>query len=402
MPSFFLLAITYLGFISLGLPDSILGVVWPSVYPHFGLTADHLGVVLVATVCGYLVSSILAGRALQVLGVGGLLAASCALVTVSLAGFALAPLWSIFVGSAVFAGLGAGAIDSGLNAYAARHYSARQMNWLHACWGVGATLSAMMAAALLARHFPWQWTYGSLCVLMVAMTALFTLTLKAWQGQLEPVGQASADASAPIDQVPATMREALRHPLVIAQILVFFVYSGFEFSLANWSYTLLTQYRGFSEGLAGTAVSLFWISLTAGRFLLGAIADRVGVRRLLLLCVTTGLLGGLSFVLTPWSWGSMAGLAVLGASLAPLYPGMMTLTPRHLGRLADHAVGFQVGGAMLGQVSVPSLGGVLLVAYGPAALNGLLGVMALLLWLAIMGLFWAARRETGVEPTRGA
>jgi fucose permease len=393
MPSLFLLVITYLGFISLGLPDSILGVVWPSVYPHFGLTADYLGAVLAATVSGYLVSSIMAGRVLQLLGVGGLLAASCALVSVSLAGFALAPIWPIFVGSAVFAGLGAGAIDSGLNAYAARYFSARQMNWLHACWGVGATLSAMTAAALLAKHFPWQWTYGSLCVLMIGMTALFTLTLKAWKKSPEPAGQTPADASAAIDQVPATMREALRHPLVIAQVLVFFVYSGFEMSVANWSYTLLTQYRVLSEGLAGTAVSLFWISLTAGRFLLGAIADRVGVRRLLMLCVTTGLLGGLSFALAPWPWVSISGLAVLGASLAPLYPGMMTLTPRHLGRLADHAVGFQVGGAMLGQVSVPSLGGVLLVAYGPAALNALVGVMALLLWLVIMGLLWAARRE---------
>ncbi len=400
MPSLFLLVITYLGFISLGLPDSILGVVWPSVYPHFGLTADHLGVVLAATVSGYLVSSILAGRALQLLGVGGLLAASCAVVSASLAGFALAPVWPIFVGSAVFAGLGGGAIDSGLNAYAARHFSARQMNWLHACWGVGATLSAMAAAALLTRHFPWQWTYGSVFFVMVGMTALFTLTLKAWTGRAEPAGQVPADAPTAEGQVPATMREALRHPLVIAQVLVFFVYSGFEMTMANWSYTLLIQYRGVSEGLAGTAVSLFWISLTAGRFLLGAIADRVGVRRLLTLCVTTGLLGGLCFVLAPWQGVSIAGLAAVGASLAPIYPGMMTLTPRQLGRLADHAVGFQVGGAMLGQVSVPSLGGVLLVAYGPAALNGLVGVMALLLWLVIMGLLWAGHREAAEAPTR--
>jgi fucose permease len=402
MPSFFLLVIAYLGFISLGLPDSILGVVWPSVYPHFGLTADYLGVVLAATVSGYLISSILAGRALQLLGVGGLLAASCAVVAVSLAGFALAPIWPIFVGSAVFAGLGGGAIDSGLNAYAARHFSARQMNWLHAFYGIGATLSAMTAAALLARHFPWQWTYGSVFFVMIGMTTLFTLTLNAWQRGSEPAAQVPADAPAAEAQVPATMREALRHPLVIAQVLVFFVYSGFEMMMANWSYTLLIQYREVSGSLAGTAVSLFWIALTAGRFLLGAIADRVGVQRLLILCVTTGLLGGLCFVLAPWPWVSLSGLAVVGASLAPIYPGMMTLTPRHLGRLADHAVGFQVGGAMLGQVSVPSLGGVLLVAYGPAALNGLMGVMALLLWLAIMGLLWAARREMPGEPTRRA
>lgn len=393
MPSLFLLVITYLGFISLGLPDSVLGVVWPSVYPHFNLTADALGVVLAATVVGYLVSSVLAGRALQALGVGGLLAASCALVSVSLAGFALAPTWPVFVGSAVVAGLGGGAIDSGLNAYAARHFSARQMNWLHAFYGIGATLSAMTAAALLARHFPWQWTYGILLIVMLGMTSLFTLTLKAWPRDAQPDEPTQPGVPTPESLQPATMREALRHPLVLAQVLVFFVYSGFEMTMANWSYTLLIQYRQGSEAIAGAAVSLFWISLTAGRFLIGAIADHVGLRRLLSFCVTTGMLGGLCFVLAPWQGVSIAGLAIVGASLAPIYPGLMTLTPRHLGRLADHAVGFQVGGAMLGQVSVPSLGGVLLVAFGPAALNGLVGVMAVTLWLVILGLLWTTGRE---------
>jgi len=393
MPSLFLLVITYLGFISLGLPDSVLGVVWPSVYPHFGLTADHLGLVLAATVVGYLVSSLMAGRALQALGVGGLLAASCAVVSFSLAGFALAPTWAVFVGSAVFGGLGGGAIDSGLNAYAARHFSARQMNWLHAFYGIGATLSATMAAALLARHFPWQWTYGILLIVMLGMTTLFTLTLRAWPRDAQPDEPSQAGVPTPEALQPATMREALRHPLVLAQVLVFFVYSGFEMTMANWSYTLLIQYRQASEAFAGAAVSLFWISLTAGRFLIGAIADRVGVRRLLTFCATTGMLGGLCFVLAPWQWVRIAGFAIVGASLAPIYPGLMTLTPRHLGRLADHAVGFQVGGAMLGQVSVPSLGGVLLVAFGPAALNGLMGVMAVTLWLVILGLLWSTGRE---------
>lgn len=412
MPARLLLAITYLGFISLGLPDSIIGIAWPSVYPHFKLTAGHLGTVLAATVTGYLVSSMLAGRFLQMLGVGGLLAASSALVALSLAGFALAPAWPLFVGSAVIAGLGAGAIDSGLNAYAARHFSARHMNWLHACWGVGTTLGALSTTAILARHLPWQWAYGALGTAMIGMTALFTLTLKAWQAEPglrsgSPAGQGPTiqdpTAQDPTGQGPAgqaarqesvSMRAAMRHPLVLAQVLVFFVYSGTEMMAANWAYTLLTQYRGLPASTAGTIVTLFWISLTAGRFLLGAIADRVGVRRLLASCITTALAGGLVFVLAPWPHASAVGLAVLGASLAPIYPGLMTLTPSHLGPFADHAVGFQVGGAMLGQVTIPSLGGLLLVTYGPAALNGLTGIMAVLLWLAIIGLLGATRPQT--------
>ncbi|MNY00012.1 Glucose/mannose transporter GlcP [compost metagenome] len=394
MPSLFLLIITYLGFISLGLPDSILGVVWPSVYPHFGLTAGYLGMVLTATVVGYLISSFNAGRLLQRLGVGGLLAASCALVTVSLTGFALAPAWPLFVASGVIAGLGAGAIDSGLNAYAARHFSARHMSWLHACWGVGATLGALTTTAVLARGLPWPWTYGMLALVMAGMTTLFTLSRNTWKaGPTPPGGQPEAEVTgtAALHAEPATMREAIRHPLVQAQVLVFFVYTGTEMTAASWAFTLLTQYRGLSEPIAGSAVTLFWVSLTAGRFGLGAIADRVGVPRLLSFCVTSGLLGGLIFAFAPWTPLSIAGLAMLGASLAPIYPGMMTLTPRHLGRLADHAVGFQVGSATLGQVTLPSLGGLLLVAYGPAALNGLLALLVLAVWLALMTLLAKAR-----------
>ena len=397
MPTLFLLIITYLGFISLGLPDSILGVVWPSVYPHFGVSAGHLGMVLTATVLGYLVSSFQAGFLLQRLGVGGLLAASCALVTISLTGFALAPAWALFVACGVIAGLGAGAIDSGLNAYAARHFSARQMSWLHACWGVGATLGAMTTTAILARGVAWPWSYGMLALVMAGMTMLFTLTRNAWQSGPTPPGgppEAEVTGAVALQEEPATMREAIRHPLVQAQVLLFFVYTGTEMTAANWAYTLLTQYRGLSEALAGSAVTLFWVSLTAGRFGLGAIADRVGVPRLLSFSVTAGLVGGLTFALSPWTPLSIAGLALLGASLAPIYPGMMTLTPRHLGRLADHAVGFQVGSATLGQVALPSLGGLLLVTYGPAALNGLLGVLVIALWLALMGLLRRAARPS--------
>ena len=392
MPSRFLLIITYLGFISLGLPDSILGVVWPSVYPHFGLAASYLGMVLTATVVGYLVSSFNAGRLLQRLGVGGLLAASCALVTLSLVGFALAPAWPLFVASGVFAGLGAGAIDSGLNAYAARHFTARHMSWLHACWGVGATLGAMTTTAILARGLPWPWTYGLLALVMAGMTMLFTLRRNAWKAGPTPSGgPPEAEGTGALHAEPAPMREAIRHPLVQAQVLLFFVYTGTEMTAATWAFTLLTQYRGLSEAIAGSAVPLFWVSLTAGRFGLGAIADRVGVPRLLSFSITCGLLGGLLFAFAPWTPLSIAGLALLGASLAPIYPGMMTLTPRHLGRLADHAVGFQVGSATLGQVALPSLGGVLLVAYGPAALNGLLAVLVLGVWLTLMTLLKKAR-----------
>lgn len=381
-----LLALTYLGFVSLGLPDATTGVVWPSVSSYFRVPLGNLGVLLMASASGYLVSSLLIGRLLQRLGVGGLLTVSCALIAISLAGFTLAPAWALYVASGVIAGLGAGAIDTGLNAYAARHFSARHMNWLHACWGVGATVGAITAASVLAQGLSWQWIFALLGIVMTALTLTFALTLRIWQPDSTDHAQAAHDPHAS----PIKLSHALRHPVVWVQGLVFFIYVGVETTAAQWAFTLLTQYRDVLEGAAGTALSLYWGSLTAGRFLLGAIADRVGVQRLVSASITTGLVGGLSLVLAPWPWLSVAGLVVLGASLAPIYPGLMSQTPHRLGGLADMAVGFQVAAAMLGQVIVPSIGGLVLKAHGLAWLNGMLGVLLVLLWVAITGLFWGA------------
>ena len=384
--SLFLLVPTYLGFVSLGLPDTITGGVWPSVSKHFALPLGYLGTVLVAQVSGFLVSSLSAGTAMQRLGVGGLLSASGALVAVSLAGFGLASSFGWFLAAAVIAGLGAGAIDAGLNAYAARHFSARQMTWLHGCWGVGATLGAMAAASVLAAGLAWQATYGILGVAIVLLTVTFFLNRRAWQHGASERGEAAKH------ETSGTMGEALRHPVVWAQMLAFYIYTGVEMTAGNWGFTLLSQYREVSVGLAGTAVTCYWGALTVGRFLLGASADRVGVYRLLGFSTATMALGGLTFVLAPWTWLAMVGMALLGFSLAPIYPGLMSQTPMRLGRLADHAVGFQVGVAMLGAVSIPGLGGILLEQFGISWLNGMIGVLVVLLGLIIGGLIWSARQ----------
>lgn len=380
-----LLALTYLGFVSLGLPDAVFGVVWPSAYPYFGVPAAHLGTLLATSAAGYMVSSLLAGRLLQLLGVGGLLSVSCAVVAIALGGFAIAPTWPIFAAFAVLLGLGSGAIDAGLNAFAARHFTARHMNWLHACWGVGAMLGTATAATVVASGLAWQSTYSLLGLVMVAMTLVFTLSLRHWR-------DGPATGPTPHAEAPATMREALSQPLVWAQIGVFFAYTGVEMTVGQWSYTLLTQYRDYSLEAAGTAVSVYWGSLTAGRFLLGTIVNRMGVPRLLRIGVTTALLGGLTFVVAPWAWLSAVGLAVVGFSLAPIYPGLMTQTPARLGRFSDFAVGFQASAGMLGAVMVPTIGGLLLQTQGAAWLNGMIGGLVVILWLAVLALFRHAQR----------
>ncbi|MFP5502547.1 MAG: MFS transporter, partial [Candidatus Sericytochromatia bacterium] len=264
----------------------------------------------------------------------------------------------------------------------ARHFTARHMNWLHACWGVGATLGTATAATVVVSGLAWQSTYGLLGLVMVVMTLVFTLSLKQWR-------DGPATGSAHQAEAPATMREALGQPLVWAQIGVFFAYTGVEMTVGQWSYTLLTQYRDYSLEAAGMAVSVYWGALTAGRFLLGAIVHRLGVPRLLRMGATTALLGGLTFVVAPWAWLSAVGLAVVGFSLAPIYPGLMTQTPSRLGRFSDFAVGFQASAGMLGAVLVPTVGGLILQTQGAAWLNGMIGGLVVVLWLSIMALFRA-------------
>ncbi len=230
-PSLFLLVLTYLGLVSLGLPDTITGVVWPSVAKHFALPLGYLGTVLVASVTGVLVSSLSAGTAIQRLGVGGLLSASGALVAVSLAGEGGArgtgragPQFWLVPGGAVIAGLGAGAIDAGLNAYAARHFSARQMAWLHGFWGVGATLGAMAAASVWLPAWRGRRRIGFSGQRDRPLTVTFFLNRQAWQSGGSERGEAAKH------ETPGTMGEALRHPVVWAQMLAFYIYTGVEMS----------------------------------------------------------------------------------------------------------------------------------------------------------------------------
>src|SRR5688572_30786198 len=161
-PILFLLA--YLAFISLGLPDAVLGVAWPSLRAGFGISQSALGAVLGAGMLGYFVSGIVAGGLMNWLGAGGLLAASSGVVTLGLVGYAAAPSWALFFPVGALMGLGSGAIDAGLNGYAARHFSVRHLNWLHACWGVGASTGPLIMTAVIARGLGYRVGYGVLAL----------------------------------------------------------------------------------------------------------------------------------------------------------------------------------------------------------------------------------------------
>jgi fucose permease len=344
-----LLVIAYLGFISLGLPDTLIGVAWPSVRNHFGLQQSAVSLIFFGSGCSYFLSSFFTGRLLKILRIGTLLAASSALVALSVFGYAFAPVWLLFAACSLLHGLGSGAIDAGLNHYVAHHFSARHMNWLHACYSIGAMLGPLIMTGVIAWNRSWRGGYLMVAITLVILSMLFAVTRRRW----DKPGNTSNE---PSSQPPgATTAETLRHPIVWLHILLFFVYTGLELTVGQWSFTILTESRGIEKELAGLWVTIFWASIAAGRILFGFIVDRLGIDRLLRISTVIIVAGTALFALNFSNAISAFALGLTGLGLAPIYPCMMTRTPQRLGKsLAAHVIGFQVSAAMLGAAAIPS------------------------------------------------
>src|SRR6266545_2510489 len=318
-PGLLLIALAYVGFVSLGLPDAVLGVAWPTVRDTFALPQGAAGFVFVASGLGYFVTSFFSGRLTHALGIGSLLAASTALVAAAMFGFAFSPLWAVFVACAVVHGLGSGAIDAGLNGYAAHHLSARQMNWLHACYCFGAMLGPWLMTAVLTAGGHYSIGYSVVGAVMLTLATVFLLTRTRW-------GRASATAETAEPQLGT--RAAPRHPTVLLQMVVFFLYTGLEATFSQWTFTVLTEFRGVSGELAGFVVGVYWGSIGVGRVVFGLVADRIGIDRLLRCSLLAAVAGAVLFALPLPAEVAFAGVVLAGFGLAPVFPCLMTRTPQ--------------------------------------------------------------------------
>jgi fucose permease len=344
--------LSFVAFVSLGLPDGVLGTAWPSMRRTFGLPVSELGALLLSMMAGYLASSAAAGSLVARMGVGRLLLLSSLAVAASCAGYAVAPAWRLMLPLGLLSGAGAGAIDAGLNAYAAARMSPRLVAWLHASWGVGAMLGPLLITAVLESGLGWRWGYVAVGSALLALAICFSLTLDLW------VTPASAAHAAP---APGNgVLRALRRPAVWIGIALFFAYSGVEATAGQWAYTLLSESRGLEPALAAFVVASYWASLTLGRVLAGLLASRVPTERLLRASTGAAVLAA-ALLWSNRGWASsLFGLVVLGLSLAPVFPLLISATPGRLGAGdADHAIGFQVSAACLGGAVVPAAAGLL-------------------------------------------
>jgi fucose permease len=366
----------------------LTGVAWPSIRTEFGLSLDALGALTITGTIGYLVSSFTSGRVLAGIGVGWLLVLSCLATAISLLGYGAAPFWGVMVGLGLLAGLGAGAIDAGLNTYAAENFSPRTVNWLHASFGLGAAIGPILMSSVIGAGQSWRVGYLIVGVAQLVLSSLFTLTRNRWHARIEE-GQAEPVAG-------ASMGRTLALPSVWLSILLFFLYTGLEVSAGLWLYTLLTEARGVPPPEAGAWVSVYWGSLTVGRLVSGALVARIRVRTLLQLCMLAAIVGVALLWLNFAPWLSWLGVALLGMSLAPMFPSFISLTPERMGPAhSANTIGFQIAAAMLGGAALVSAFGLIADRFGLETLGPFLLITAILLMVMFELLEWQTSARKG-------
>lgn len=350
--------LAFSAFIALGMPDGLLGIAWPALRADFGLPLDGLGPLLLASVAGYVTSSFVSGALIARVGVGRVLVASCILTGTALISYTLVPAWWMMVAFGVLVGLGAGAIDAGLNTYVATHFGARLMQWLHASWGVGITSGPILMTMGLTQFASWRLGYRLVGSFQFAMAAAFGLTLSWW---LADEGAAAGPAAErPLTDYRTPLGTTLREYRVWLSLTLFFLYVGSEMATGVWVFTLLTESRGVAEQAAGLWTGSYWGMFTVGRILAGLYANRAGSDALVQGGIGIALLGSLLLWWQPFPVANLIAVGAIGLAIAPVFPAMMTGTSRRVGaRHAANTIGMQITATGLATVLVPTVIGFL-------------------------------------------
>ena len=352
-----LIVLAYIAFISLGMPDGLFGVAWPSIREDFSLRLDSIGAFFFAGTTGYMLSSFFSGKIISRLGVGGTLAISCALTASALLGYTLVPSWWMMVSLAIASGLGAGAIDAGLNTYVASHFREGLMQWLHASFGVGVTLGPIIMTAGLTLFHTWRLGYQVVSIAQLLLATSFLLTMRMWRdnGVTE-----SAEPERHLSDYSTPFRETLQQPAVWFNLLLFFLYTGAEFSFGSWTYSLLTLSRNVPVEVAGLWAGSYWAMFTVGRILAGLLTRRFGMANLLKAGFIMALAGSVLLWWNPFPQASIIAVSIIGFAIAPIFPGLVSGTSMRVGEHhAANTIGMQIAAAGLGGAVVPSLAGVL-------------------------------------------
>lgn len=368
-----LLALIYMAFISLGLPDGLLGSAWPVMHTEMAVPEAYMGIVSMIISGGTIVSSLFSDKITRRLGTGLVTALSVSLTAGALLGFALSDrfIWLCVLG--VPYGLGAGAVDAALNNYVALHYSSRHMSWLHCSWGIGASIGPYIMGWALTTQHGWPLGYSAVFALQVVLTAVLFLSLPMWKKRGGTTDVTSEDYEAPIG-----VRDAVKIRGVKSILLAFFAYCALESTACLWASSYLVDHHGMDKPNAATFALLYFAGITVGRFLNGFVADTFGDKTM----IRVGLAiqaTALVLILIPSVHTALVGLCVLGLGCAPVYPSIIHSTPTHFGRENSHAiVGIQMAFAYCGATFMPPVFGVLGQGIGMWSYPVFMGAFALL------------------------
>ena len=384
-----LLAIIYLAFISLGLPDALLGSAWPTMYTEFHVPVSYAGIISMIIALGTIVSSLQSDRLTRRFGTGKVTAVSVGITAAALFAFSFTHSFWLLCLWAVPYGLGAGSVDASLNNYVALHYKSRHMSWLHCMWGLGASAGPVIMGRALAGG-SWQGGYRTIALLQFALTAVLLLSLRLWKRP-----QANVEGA---DFKPHPIPELLRRPGVPQVLLCFFCYSALEATAGMWAASYCTLVRGIDAETAARWASLFYVGITIGRGVCGFLTMKISDQNMIRLGQAL-IAAGVVLVLAPLGQGTLfAGLITVGLGCAPIYPSIIHETPVNFGRdVSMSMTGLQMATAYVGSCLMPPLFGLLAQYVTPTLYPWFLAVILALMFVMAESLHRRTAHRRGIE-----
>jgi len=374
-----LLAVIYLAFIGLGLPDSLLGSGWPVMHAALDVPISYAGIISVVISVGTIISSLQSDRLTKRFGAGLVTTTSLLISALSLFGFSISHSFYLLMVLALPYGLSAGAIDAALNNYVAVHYNSRHMNWLHCFWGLGAVISPFIMAYALTTPTSWSGGYRIVSVFLLGISVVLLATLRLWHNE-----SLTSNGNSTVARAPLTLPQIFAIPRVKPLLLGFFGYCALEGTAILWAATYLNQNRGITPVVAARYASTYLLGITVGRFLSGFVADRFGDRHMIRIGLVLTFIGVLAIWLPiPNTSVALVGLVLTGLGSAPIYPAIIHSTPANFGAENSQAIiGVQMAAAYTGYVIMPPLFGSLTNVFGVQLFP--IYLLALALLIAVM------------------
>jgi len=362
MVTLILLIIIYLAFISLGLPDALLGIAWPMMRQDFLLGLDAAGAISAVVTVGTIASSLLSGTLIRRFGEGKITLISGLMTGLALLGYAMAPSFIWFIILAIPLGFGAGSVDTALNHYVALHFKAHHMNWLHSFWGVGATAGPVLMAFILDKTDSWRMGYQTVAGIQLVLALVIFISLPLWKkhGALVEDQQASQEVKQEVGK-PITGFAVLKVKGVLPALMIFMFYCAAEFAMGLWGASYLVQERGISLQTAARWVAFYYGGITVGRVMAGFISFKLNNKQMILGGIIIAFAGAVLLLLNLTNMTSMLAFVLIGLGFAPIFPSMVHETPKRFGKeIAQSVIGYQFTAAYVGIAIFPALIGVVI------------------------------------------